>query len=246
MTPGELRGLAFSFRAARALFAAVELGVFEALAAGTLAPGDLARERGCDARALRILLDALVALEVLELAAGGYRIPEALRAALVPGGADYLGNLFLHDLWHWSRWASLDRIVQSGAPFQAVTCVAVSADKLVYVCDRTANRIQVFRADGTFVKEGRVSAETGGNGAVWDIAFSSDRGQARLFVADGQNQKVWMLNRDTLQIAGSVGAGGRWPGHFYAVTGVALDSEGNLYTAETLEGKRVQKFAARR
>jgi SAM-dependent methyltransferase len=120
MNPGGLRQLAFSFRAARALYAAVELGVFEALAAGIEAPGDLARERGCDARALRILLDALVAIGVLEPAPGGYRIPAALRAALVPGGPDYLGNLFLHDLWHWSRWASLDRSLQSGAALQGV------------------------------------------------------------------------------------------------------------------------------
>jgi hypothetical protein len=114
MNPGELRQLAFSFRAARALYAAVELGLFEALAAGVEAPGDLARERGCDARALRVLLDALVAIDVLERSPGGYRIREPLRAALVPGGPGYLGNLFLHDLWHWSRWASLDRTLQSG------------------------------------------------------------------------------------------------------------------------------------
>jgi len=115
MNPRELRQLAFSFRAARALYAAVELGLFEALAAGIEAPGDLARERGCDARALRVLLDALVALEVLECSPGGYRIRTELRGALVPGGPDYLGNLFLHDLWHWSRWARLDGSLRSGA-----------------------------------------------------------------------------------------------------------------------------------
>jgi sugar lactone lactonase YvrE len=133
-----------------------------------------------------------------------------------------------------------------GQPFQHVSCASVSADGLVYVCDRAANRIQVFRRDGTFVKEAQVAPETRGSGAVWDVAFSADRGQARLFVADGQNQKVWNLNRDTLAVAGSVGAGGRWPGHFYAVGSVAVDSQGHLYTGETLEGKRVQKFVAGR
>jgi len=134
----------------------------------------------------------------------------------------------------------------NGEPFRSVTCASVSADGLVYVCDRAANRIQVFRADGTFVKEAKVAAETGGSGAVWDIAFSRDRDQTQLFVADGQNQKVWLLNRDTLEVTGSVGAGGRWPGHFYAVGSVAVDSAGNLYTGETLEGKRLQKFVGRR
>lgn len=131
-----------------------------------------------------------------------------------------------------------------GEPFQAVTCASVSADGMVYVCDRAANRIQVFRTDGTFVKEARIAADTRGSGAVWDIAFSRDRGQTQLIVADGQNQTVWLLNRETLEVTGSVGAGGRWPGHFYGVTAVAVDSGGNLYTGETLEGKRVQKFVA--
>jgi len=130
----------------------------------------------------------------------------------------------------------------NGAPFQTVTCVSVSADALVYVCDRSTNRIQVFRTDGTFVKETTVAPETRGNGAVWDIAFSGDSGQTQLYVADGQNQTVWLLNRETLEVVGSVGAGGRWPGHFYGVGSVALDSQGNLYTGETFEGKRVQKF----
>ena len=48
--------------------------------------------------------------------------------------------------------------------------------------------------------------------------------------------------RDTLDVVSSVGAGGRWPGHFYGVGNVAVDSKGNLYTGETYEGKRLQKF----
>jgi hypothetical protein len=129
-----------------------------------------------------------------------------------------------------------------GEPFQMVTCASVSADGLVYVCDRATNRIQVFRTDGTFVSETRIAPETAGNGAVWDIAFSRDSGQTQLIVADGQNQNVWLLGRETLEVVGTIGAGGRWPGHFYGVDSVAVDSKGNVYTGETFEGKRVQKF----
>jgi hypothetical protein len=66
-----------------------------------------------------------------------------------------------------------------------------------------------------------------------------------LFVADGTNQQVHVLRRDTLAVAGSFGAGGRWPGTFYGVGSIAVDSRGTVYTGETLEGKRVQKFTAR-
>ena len=51
-----------------------------------------------------------------------------------------------------------------------------------------------------------------------------------------------MIVRDTLQEITSFGDGGRQPGQFYGVHSIATDSKGNLYTTETYEGKRVQKF----
>lgn len=127
-------------------------------------------------------------------------------------------------------------------PFNAPACVKIAKDGLVYVCDRRNNRLQVFRKDGSFVREAVIAKETRGEGAVWSVAFSSDARQRFLYVADGSNQKVWVLDRPTLAIVSSVGAGGRWPGHFYGVGGVAVDSSGHLYTGETYEGKRLQKF----
>jgi DNA-binding beta-propeller fold protein YncE len=126
--------------------------------------------------------------------------------------------------------------------FRSVSCVRIARDGLVYVCDRQSDRIQVFKKDGAFVKEGLVSKSTLGEGSVWDIAFSHDPQQQFLYVADGSDQKVWVLRRDTLEVVSSVGAGGRWPGHFYGVGNIAVDSKGNLYTGETYEGKRLQKF----
>ena len=126
--------------------------------------------------------------------------------------------------------------------FNVVSCVKIAKDGLIYVCDRHNDRIQVFKKDGTFVKEAFVSKSTLGEGAVWDIAFSNDPPQRFLYVADGSDQKVWVLRRDTLDVVSSVGAGGRWPGHFYGVGNIAVDSKGNLYTGETYEGKRLQKF----
>jgi SAM-dependent methyltransferase len=120
MTPDELRALAFSFRAARALYAGIELGLFEALDAGATTADELAEECACDARALRVWLRALEGLGVLEADADGHRIPKDLREALVPdrgargAGEAYLGNLFLHDLWHWSRWGALDLALRRG------------------------------------------------------------------------------------------------------------------------------------
>jgi hypothetical protein len=126
-----------------------------------------------------------------------------------------------------------------------VHCIERANDGLVYVCDRQNDRLQVFQADGTFVKEAFFAKNTLGAGSVWDIAFSKDPAQKFLMLADGQNERVRVILRETLEELASFGDGGRQPGQFYGVHSIASDSKGNLYTTETYEGKRVQKFVYR-
>jgi hypothetical protein len=125
----------------------------------------------------------------------------------------------------------------------AVHCVMVSRDDLVYVCDRQGDRIQVFTKSGKFVKEAWVAKETRDAGSVWDLAFSADPAQSYLYVGDGENERIHVLRRETLEELTSFGDGGRQPGMFYGVHVIASDSKGNLYTGETYEGHRVQRFA---
>jgi DNA-binding beta-propeller fold protein YncE len=123
-----------------------------------------------------------------------------------------------------------------------VHCAELSNDGLLYVCDRPNDRIQVFKPDGTFVKEIFIAKNTLGDGSVWDIAFSKDPAQRYIYLADGKNEKVYIIQRDTMEILTSFGGGGRQPGQFFAVHSIATDSKGNIYTTETYEGKRLQKF----
>jgi DNA-binding beta-propeller fold protein YncE len=123
-----------------------------------------------------------------------------------------------------------------------VHCVERSNDGLVYVCDRQGDRVQVFQPDGKFVKEAFYAKDTLASGSVWDITFSRDPQQRFMFLADGQNEKVRIILRETLEELTNFGDGGRQPGQFYGVHSIATDSKGNLYTTETYEGKRVQKF----
>ncbi len=126
-----------------------------------------------------------------------------------------------------------------------VHCAEPTHDGLVYVCDRPNDRIQVFRKDGTFVDEVFIAPRTLGDGSTWDIAFSRDPEQRFMYVADGKNMKVYIMDRQSLEILTSFGDGGRQPGLFFAVHSIATDSQGNIYTTETYEGKRVQKFVYR-
>jgi DNA-binding beta-propeller fold protein YncE len=123
-----------------------------------------------------------------------------------------------------------------------VHCADASNDGFVYVCDRTSNRIQVFKIDGTFVREVYTQRDSRGDGSVWDVAFSRDAQQRFLYVADGRNQKVRIFDRASMTELTSFGKGGHYPGEWYSLHNVATDSRGNLYTAETYEGRRLQRF----
>jgi DNA-binding beta-propeller fold protein YncE len=123
-----------------------------------------------------------------------------------------------------------------------VHCADLSVDRLLYVCDRVGDRLQVFTPEGKFVKEAFYAKNTKNAGSVWDIAFSKDPQQKYIFMADGVNEKVKVVDRQTLQELTTFGDGGRQPGQFYGVHSIAIDSKGNLYTTETYEGKRLQKF----
>jgi len=152
---------------------------------------------------------------------------------------------------HWGAYGnkpSDDRVPAynpKGAPskqFNTVHCAIVSNDRFVYVCDRVNDRVQVFRTDGTFVKEAVFDAETYRSGSVWDMTFSRDPQQTYIYMANGVDEKVSVVLRSTLQVLTSFGDGGRQPGQFYGVHNLDTDSRGDLYTAETYNGARVQRF----
>ena len=128
---------------------------------------------------------------------------------------------------------------QFGRP---VHCATLSSDGLVYVCDRVNDRIQVFQKDGTFVNEVIIAGRTLAFGSAFDVDFSPDADQRFLYNIDGMNQKVWLIERASLEIVGSFGFGGHVAGGFTAAHSLTVDSAGTIYVGETLEGKRVQRF----
>lgn len=131
--------------------------------------------------------------------------------------------------------------------FSVTHCIAPTNDGLLYVCDRANSRVQVFKKDGTYVNEvivgevARPAAKTH-LGNVWSIGFSPDKDQRFMYVADGTNKKIWILNRKDLKVVGSLGSGGRQGGQFQTIHVLGVDSKGNIYAGETLSGNRVQRF----
>jgi NHL repeat len=126
-----------------------------------------------------------------------------------------------------------------------VHSVVVSNDDVVYVADRGNNRLQVFTLDGTFVREAFIKRDTlQSEGTVHDFAFSPDKEQRFLYVVDGSNKWVRILNRRTLEIVDSVGGrAGHGAQEFFHIHSMAADSKGNIYLGEVNQGQRYMKYA---
>jgi len=123
-----------------------------------------------------------------------------------------------------------------------VHCAEPSNDGLIYVCDRTNNRMQVFKYDGTYLKQYTLETKTRGDGSIWEIAFSRDPEQKFLYISDGANEKVHVFDRQTMKELYAFGGGGRQPGQFYALHSLVTNAKGDIFTTETYRGQRVQKF----
>jgi DNA-binding beta-propeller fold protein YncE len=125
-----------------------------------------------------------------------------------------------------------------------VHCIVLSRDGLVYVCDRSNNRIQVFTREGEFQQQFVFNPATRGNGSTWSIALSPDEEQRYLIYADGENNFFRVVERKSGAVLSTIGRSGRNAGQFHWIHQIAIDSKGNIYTAEVDTGKRLQKFVA--
>jgi DNA-binding beta-propeller fold protein YncE len=126
-------------------------------------------------------------------------------------------------------------------PQQFNLVVVISNDGLVYVAERSNNRIQVFKPDGTFVKEAFVARDLcTPSGSTGSLALSSDPQQRFLYVTGGDDH-IRILDRDTLQVVSTIGHLGHYAGQFFHLHVIAVDSKGNIYVGENT-GKRVQKL----
>lgn len=110
----------------------------------------------------------------------------------------------------------------------------------MYVADRTNHRVQAFTSAGTFVGEVFTDRRARGTGAAGAVAISPD--QKWLYVCDSQNSRVWIVRRSDLKKVGYFGTASGYPGGLFAVHDIDVDSKGNVYTGETLTGRRVQRF----
>lgn len=132
-----------------------------------------------------------------------------------------------------------------------------SRDGMVYIGERGQNRISVYTKQGQWLKDFSVAPNTPARGegcggladmkrppcgTTYKLAISRDQPQKFLYVADGTNNRVWILDRTTGKTMGSFGGNGKYAGELHWINAIAMDSKGNIYTGEVEQAKRIQKF----
>ena len=129
---------------------------------------------------------------------------------------------------------------------------------MLFRSDRGNNRVQVFDLGAEdlgkpcanpdaqpgvcgFVGEVHVAPHTA-SGTAGTAALSTDPGQSCVYVGDLANGTLYVINREDLSELDRIGRSGRQVGEFHWLHTLAVDSRGNIFTTETYEGTRLQKF----
>ena len=151
-------------------------------------------------------------------------------------------------LRQWGRQATPEEMQAGvgGAFAEVVHSVAISNAGLVYVGDRQGDRVQVFDKMGNFKRNIWVRTGTPAlpdkRGTAWWTGFSPDKEQKYLYVMNGRNEQVHILDHASGEILSSFGRPGHQLGNFTHGHSLAVDSTGSLYVADTNWGRRIQKF----
>jgi predicted O-methyltransferase YrrM len=174
MTFEQLNETARAFQESRAILTAIELNLFSAVGSGASVP-EVAERLATDPRATEMLLNALVAIGLLEKQNGLFRNTEVAARRLDDASPESARLGLMHTVHMWTRWSSLTDSVRGG------TAVAYQemqdrgpewTDAFIAAMHRNAleRAPEVVNAVGT---EGvRRMLDVGGGSGAYSIAFA--------------------------------------------------------------------------
>ena len=156
-------------------------------------------------------------------------------------------------LRQWKLHRSAEEAATAARP--TPHCVRVSADGIVYVCDRWMNRLQLFDTVGNFKKDMPFSyklwtpaSDAGVQrfaalvGSCSSVEFSRDSGEKYMYVINEIDEQIDVVDRASGKVLSSFGRPGHQVGEFMHAHTMAVDSKGNIYVGESVDGRRVQRF----
>ncbi len=115
--------LARTYQPACVLAAAADLDLFSRLGSDRLTADDVARHLHCDKRGITILLDALVALHLLDKRADRYSVPRSVVRLLTGTGSDTVVAMAQHQANCLRRWVQLAKVVKTGTPAERIPSI---------------------------------------------------------------------------------------------------------------------------
>lgn len=170
----QLLEMAAAFRASCVLGAAAELDLFGLLGAESLSAEAVAERLACDARAGRMLFDALVALNVLDKQNERYRVPPELRPLLTDGTPETVLPMIRHGMNTLRQWSQLAWVVKSGIPGPRQASIrGFEADRAAFIA--AMHSVSGPLADGLVARlmplEFEHLLDVGGASGTWTLAF---------------------------------------------------------------------------
>lgn len=189
LDPEVLHQISFSFMSSRVLSAGLQLGVFSHLAAGKSTAQEVAQAAGASERGTRMLLDALVACQLLAKKDARYELIPLAARFLVRESPDYLG-LAMEQEREWKSWGHLTEAIRSGQPLQRVEAQERAEQffpllvRTLHVLHRDRAR-QMARALGVGnSRKGLRAIDIACGSGVWGIAVAEADPDARVTAQD--------------------------------------------------------------
>lgn len=189
LSPEPLFQMSFSFAPSSVLTAAVQLGVFSHIAAGSRTVEEISRAATASERGMRMLLDALVSLQLLGRNAGQYELTPMTEEYLVRDRPNYIGEM-MESNRAWEAWSHLAEVVRTGEPLRRVEAKDVAEDffpmlvrGLHILNSQPARRAAEVLGAGTSHRGMQVVDVACGSG-IWGIAIAEADEEARVTAQD--------------------------------------------------------------
>ncbi|MFL6276280.1 MAG: methyltransferase [Blastocatellia bacterium] len=177
-------------RAAMALAAGVELGIFEQIEAGKGTVKEIARATKSSARGIRHLLDALTGMDYLEKKGERYSNAPVAAQFLVKGKPAYMGGIVGETRMTWPGWAKLPEVVQTGKPIEAVDTETGGKEffpklvEAIFPMSYAAAQGAVQAIPEKARKRIKTILDVAAGSAAWSLAFAQAIPDARVTVLD--------------------------------------------------------------
>jgi ubiquinone/menaquinone biosynthesis C-methylase UbiE len=181
--------MAFSFIPSRVLSAGLQLGVFAHIAAGKRTVPEIAAAAQASERGMRMLLDALVALQLLVRNGAGYELVPLASQYLVRGTPDYLG-LFMEQDELWNSWGRLKEVIRSGQPLHRMETQMLAEIffpilvQTLHILHRDRARRMAEALGAASQAAGLRVIDVGCGSGIWGIAVAERDPEARITAQD--------------------------------------------------------------